>query len=96
MTILGTDIRQTKDGLIIDKNNDRTVPSGSAAHCPAPSLCGGTVSSHNDHRIAMAAAASCRADGPVIITGAEAVKKSYPDFFTDFTKLGGKIEILED
>ncbi len=97
LTILGTDIRQTKDGLIIDKNNDRTVPSGPAAHCPAPSLCGGTVSSHNDHRIAMAAAvASCRADGPVIITGAEAVKKSYPDFFTDFTKLGGKIEILED
>ena len=97
LTILGTDIRQTKDGLVIDKNNDRTVPSGPAAHCPAPSLCGGTVSSHNDHRIAMAAAvASCRADGPVIITGAEAVKKSYPDFFTDFTKLGGKIEILED
>ena len=97
LTILGTNIRQTKDGLIIDENNDSTDPSGSAAHCPAPSLCGGTVSSHNDHRIAMAAAvASCRADGPVIITGAEAVKKSYPDFFTDFTKLGGKIEILED
>ena len=97
LTILGTNIRQTKDGLVIDKNNDRTVPSGPAAHCPAPSLCGGTVSSHNDHRIAMAAAvASCRADGPVIITGAEAVKKSYPDFFTDFTKLGGKIEILEN
>ena len=97
LIILGTDIRQTKDGLVIDKNNARTVPSGPASHCPAPSLCGGTVSSHNDHRIAMAAAiASCRADGPVIITGAEAVKKSYPDFFTDFTKLGGKIEILED
>ena len=97
LTILGTNIRQTKDGLIIDENNDSTDPSGPAAHCPAPSLCGGTVSSHNDHRIAMAAAvASCRADGPVIITGAEAVKKSYPDFFTDFTKLGGKIEILED
>lgn len=94
LTILGTDIRQTEDGLIIHENND---PSGTAAHCPAPPLSGGTVSSHNDHRIAMAAAvASCRADGPVIITGAEAVKKSYPDFFTDFIKLGGKIEILED
>ena len=97
LTILGTDIRQTEDGLIIHENKNNTDPSGTAAHCPAPPLSGGTVSSHNDHRIAMAAAvASCRADGPVIITGAEAVKKSYPDFFTDFTKLGGKIEILED
>lgn len=95
LTILGTDIRQTEDGLIIHENN--TDPSGTAAHCPAPPLSGGTVSSHNDHRIAMAAAvASCRADGPIVITGAEAVKKSYPDFFTDFVKLGGKIEILED
>lgn len=41
LTILGTDIRQTKDGLVIDKNQARTVPSGPAAHCPAPSLCGG-------------------------------------------------------
>lgn len=97
LTILGMDIRQTEDGLIIHENNDSNDPSGTAAHCPAPPLSGGTVSSHNDHRIAMAAAAaSCRADGPVVITGAEAVKKSYPDFFTDFVKLGGKIEILED
>lgn len=97
LTILGTDIRQTEDGLIIHENKNNTDPSGTAAHCPAPPLSGGTVSSHNDHRIAMAAAAaSCRADGPIAITGAEAVKKSYPDFFTDFVKLGGKIEILED
>lgn len=97
LTILGTDIRQTEDGLIIHENKNNTDPSGTAAHCPAPPLSGGTVSSHNDHRIAMAAAvASCRADGPIVITGAEAVKKSYPDFFTDFVKLGGKIEILED
>ena len=57
LTILGTDIRQTKDGLVIDKT--MTAPSpGPTAHCPRPSLCGGTVSSHNDHRIAMAAARS--------------------------------------
>lgn len=33
---------------------------------------------------------------PVIITGAEAGGKNPTRFFTDFTKLGGKIEILED
>lgn len=94
LTRLGCDIHQTEDGLVI---HETAGQSEAAAHCPAPPLSGGTVSSYNDHRIAMAAAvASCRADGPVIITGAEAVKKSYPDFFTDFTKLGGKIQILND
>lgn len=58
-----------------------------------PALCGGEISSHNDHRIAMAAAvASCGCKGAVTITGAEAVKKSYPDFFKDFAALGGKVE----
>ncbi|MDO5414554.1 MAG: 3-phosphoshikimate 1-carboxyvinyltransferase [Bacillota bacterium] len=55
-------------------------------------LAGGEVDSHNDHRIAMAAAvASCGCKSAVTITGAEAVKKSYPDFFKDFAALGGKV-----
>lgn len=56
-------------------------------------LKGGTVDGSNDHRIVMAAAIAatiCRE--PVIIRGAEAVKKSYPDFFDDFRKLGGIAE----
>ena len=57
------------------------------------SLEGGEVSSHNDHRIAMAAAAaSCACTSPVIIRGADAVKKSYPDFFKDFAALGGVVK----
>jgi 3-phosphoshikimate 1-carboxyvinyltransferase len=45
---------------------------------------GGRVSSHNDHRIAMAAAvAGLAADAPVEIDDAEAVSKSYPDFWDD-------------
>ena len=56
-------------------------------------LAGGKVDSHNDHRIAMAAAvASCGCKSAVTITGAEAVKKSYPDFFKDFAALGGKVK----
>lgn len=59
-------------------------------------LAGGEVESHNDHRIAMAAAvASCGCRSAVKITGAEAVRKSYPDFFKDFAALGGKVsEVL--
>ena len=55
-------------------------------------LAGGvTVSGHNDHRIAMMAAiAAIRCKGPVTITGAECVKKSYPDFWEDYRSLGGR------
>jgi 3-phosphoshikimate 1-carboxyvinyltransferase len=48
-----------------------------------------TVFSYNDHRIAMAAAAAAlRAYDNVRINHAEAVRKSYPDFFTDLQQLG--------
>lgn len=52
-------------------------------------LSGNTVSSWNDHRIAMAIAiAACRAEGEVSITGAKAaVTKSYPDFFEVYEAL---------
>ena len=56
-------------------------------------LAGGvTVSGHNDHRIAMMAAiAATRCQGPVTITGAECVNKSYPRFWADYEALGGQI-----
>ncbi len=55
-------------------------------------LYGGTVDSMNDHRIAMSAAiAAIACFGCVKILGAEAVKKSYPQFFDDYKKLGGKV-----
>lgn len=53
-------------------------------------LSGGRVSGWNDHRIAMAlAVASQRCTGNLVIEGAECVRKSYPDFWQDFKKLGG-------
>lgn len=56
---------------------------------------GGEIDSCNDHRIAMAAAiAAIRSDAPVIIRGAEAVRKSYPRFFEDYKALGGQFETL--
>ncbi|MEW6773865.1 MAG: 3-phosphoshikimate 1-carboxyvinyltransferase [Bacteroidota bacterium] len=45
-------------------------------------LKGGNIYSYQDHRIAMAAAvAGCIANDKIIIENAEAVNKSYPDFF---------------
>ncbi|MGI5963597.1 MAG: 3-phosphoshikimate 1-carboxyvinyltransferase [Lawsonibacter sp.] len=54
---------------------------------------GGRVDSWNDHRIAMmtavVASACC---SPVTLTGWESVKKSYPNFWKDYQKLGGKMD----
>lgn len=61
-----------------------------------PTLTGGAVTSHNDHRIAMMLAiAATRAAGPVTISDAGAVKKSYPGFWEDYAALGGKFEVTE-
>ena len=58
-------------------------------------LIGGTVESCNDHRIAMSAAvAATRCSKPVTILHAEAVKKSYPGFYNDYNKTGGKAHVL--
>ena len=54
---------------------------------------GGTFYSHNDHRIAMTGALmALKATKPVRITHAEAVNKSYPDFFEDLEKLQAVVE----
>ena len=58
-------------------------------------LPGGVVDGANDHRIVMAAAvAASRCEGPVVIRGAEAVKKSYPNFWRDYEALGGAVHVL--
>ena len=78
---LGGDVKITDDGLIIKPTN---------------TLKGGIVDGCGDHRIVMAASiAALGCTGDVVITGAEAVEKSYPDFFNDYTKLGGKANVID-
>ena len=48
-------------------------------------LCGGSVDSYNDHRIAMSAAiASLICENAVQISHFEAINKSYPSFAENF------------
>ncbi|MGV8907159.1 MAG: 3-phosphoshikimate 1-carboxyvinyltransferase [Acetobacterium sp.] len=77
LNTLGGKVTETPDGLIIEGVEKFT---------------GGSVKSHNDHRIAMAVAmASIAAQGNIILEGAEAVNKSYPHFWEDFEKMGGGV-----
>lgn len=53
---------------------------------------GATTHSHHDHRIAMACAvAGLKATGNVVIEEAEAINKSYPDFYEHIKTLGAKV-----
>lgn len=59
-------------------------------------LVGGKVEGFGDHRVVMSAViASCICENEVEIAGAEAVKKSYPTFFEDFKRLGGKFHVSD-
>lgn len=58
-------------------------------------LYGGAVENFHDHRIVMAAAAAAaHCTEPVVIRGADAVKKSYPSFWDDYKRLGGDLDVL--
>ncbi|MBQ9375207.1 MAG: 3-phosphoshikimate 1-carboxyvinyltransferase [Ruminococcus sp.] len=59
------------------------------------SLKGGEVDSYNDHRIAMSmAVAALKCKEPLIITNAQCVEKSYPNFWQDYKALGGKTDVI--
>ena len=79
---VGGKAEETDDGMIIHGGNE---------------LFGGKVTGYNDHRIVMSASImSCLCKGNVEITDSNAVEKSYPDFFNDFNKMGGNVNVLND
>jgi len=52
-----------------------------------------SVHSNHDHRIAMACAvAGLKATGSIVIEEAEAINKSYPDFYEDLKKIGVTVD----
>ena len=87
---LGGDACETDDGLTT--NGDPAL-SGCQTINGSPALLGGAASSFGDHRIVMAAAlAASICTSPIIISGTEAVNKSYPGFFNDYQSLGGQLQ----
>jgi 3-phosphoshikimate 1-carboxyvinyltransferase len=79
-----------KLGITIDLHGDEMLVHGGTG------IKGGLVHSHADHRIAMACAvAALTATGPVIIEKAEAINKSYPEFYDHLQKIGGVVKVGE-
>ena len=77
-----------KMGVQIETNGDTMVIHGGSG------LSGAKVHSHHDHRIAMACAvAALRAKGETYIDEADAVKKSYTDFFDDLIRIGADVSL---
>ena len=76
-----------KMGIVVKLQDDLMVIEGGAG------VSGTNVHSHHDHRIAMACAvAGLKANGTTIIEEAEAIKKSYPEFYEHLKMLGAVVK----
>ncbi|MDR2870546.1 MAG: 3-phosphoshikimate 1-carboxyvinyltransferase, partial [Deferribacteraceae bacterium] len=79
-----------KLGVMMETTADEIIITGQESYA------GGVVlDGHNDHRIVMSlavAAALCKES--IVIEGAEAVNKSYPNFFDDLKALGADVKLI--
>ncbi|MBP8639798.1 MAG: 3-phosphoshikimate 1-carboxyvinyltransferase [Oscillospiraceae bacterium] len=84
--------RLTSSAAMINSLGGKAVECADRLEIIGKKLTGGAVDSFGDHRIAMSAAiAASVCSGQTTIIGSEAVKKSYPDFYKDYSALGGLI-----
>lgn len=77
----------TKQGVDIRLHNDAIEIIGNEEKIPA------SIDGHKDHRIVMSLAISAIKNSGTMILGSQAIRKSYPNFFLKFKKLGGKYVI---
>ena len=70
--------------------NDSVTVYGGKIKAPASPICG-----HNDHRVVMSMAVLLSKVGGTI-NGAEAVKKSFPDFFEVIRGLGIEVKEIKE
>ena len=75
-----------KCGITLLAERDRVEVLAGGLHPPVQPING-----HNDHRIVMAMSVLLTLTGGEIM-GAEAVRKSYPEFFNDLSSLGVRWE----
>ena len=79
-----------KLGIMIELNDDIMNVHGGTP------LNGAVVHSHHDHRIAMACAiAALKANGETVIEEAEAIEKSFPDFYDKISSISAEVKTLQ-
>ena len=79
-----------KMGVLIKLQDDLMLITGGVG------VKGANVHSHHDHRIAMACAvAGLKATGETVIEDADAINKSYPDFYRHLQHLGASVSNLD-
>jgi 3-phosphoshikimate 1-carboxyvinyltransferase len=77
----------SKNGVLIEETNDGAIIHGNGI-IPG----GGEVNTYGDHRIAMAATiAASTAENPIKIVNPFCTGVSYPNFYEDFKKIGGRM-----
>ena len=82
---LGVSVSSTRDSM--------TIPGCAGA----PAFPETTVHGHNDHRIVMSLAIAATLGGaPLVIEDAQAIRKTYPDFFEVLASIGGRIEVVHE
>ena len=81
---LGVEVTEHDDGLTV-----KGQPSGYEG--------GLEINTYQDHRMIMTfAVLALRTRRGLVLNGAEHVRKSYPDFFTDLASLGARVESRAD
>ncbi|MEM2210811.1 MAG: 3-phosphoshikimate 1-carboxyvinyltransferase [Nitrososphaerales archaeon] len=79
---LGVDVKELKDGLIIQESKDLKYA---------------ILDAHNDHRLFMAfCIAGLISKNGCIVEGAETVSVSYPNFIKDLMALNGELEVIKN
>lgn len=87
---MAEELRKFGVDVMVRKDEVTVMPSAGGLLAPTVPLSG-----HNDHRIVMSAAVLLTLTGGVI-EGAEAVSKSFPDFFDKLQALGIEVKNIEN
>lgn len=80
LKLIGADVTETPDGMIINGTDN---------------MYSAVLKGYNDHRIVMAfSVAGLFLNGETVIDDAQSINKSYPAFFEDYNRIGGKANVL--
>ena len=82
LTRMGVSITETSDGLLIKGDKLRDIDNI-------------VIASYGDHRIVMAmSVAAVALERKIVIKGTQAVEKSYPTFYEDWERIGGRADVI--